>query len=75
MEEKIKHKSWQCPKCACHEYEKGQFAATSGKWFSKVFDIQNRKFATISCKNCHFTEIYKTSKSKLGDVLDFLIGS
>ena len=70
----MQHKHWQCPKCSHHAYEVGQFTATGG-WFSKVFDIQNKKFSTVTCKKCSFTEVYKTASSKLGQVFDFLIGS
>ena len=71
----MKNMSWQCPKCNRQGAEVGQFAATGGGFFSKIFDIQNKKFSTVSCKHCHFTEVYKVKASKLGDVFDFLIGS
>ena len=70
----MKHQNWQCPKCHFHEYEVGQFAATGGGIFTKIFDIQNKKFSTVSCKKCRFTEVYKTTTSRLADVFDFFIG-
>ncbi|MCI6737961.1 MAG: zinc ribbon domain-containing protein, partial [Intestinibacter sp.] len=42
--------------------------------FSKVFNVQNKKFVTISCKNCGYTELYKAQTSTGMNVLDFLIG-
>lgn len=65
--------SWSCPKCGGREYETDQFQATGGT-FSKVFDIQNKKFSTVSCKKCHFTEMYKAGTNDLENIFDFLIG-
>ncbi len=62
-----------CPKCGCNEFEHDQFQATGGN-FAKVFDIQNKKFITISCKNCGYTELYKANTGKGWNVLDFLMG-
>lgn len=63
--------SYQCPKCNNHEYEEDEFRATGGA-FAKIFDVQNKKFLTISCTRCGFTEIYKRTTSTAGNVLDFL---
>lgn len=64
--------SWICPKCNNTEYEKDQFQATGGT-FSKMFDIQNKRFITISCKNCGYTELYKAQTSAVSNIFDFLI--
>ena len=66
----MKKKSYVCPKCGCTRYEDDQFQATRGN-FAKMFDVQNKKFITISCKECGYTELYK-EKSSL-NILDFLI--
>lgn len=63
-----------CPKCGCQHYVHDQFQATGGN-FAKVFDIQNKKFITISCANCGYTELYKAQNSAGWDILDFLLGS
>ncbi|SFH70137.1 zinc ribbon domain-containing protein [Pisciglobus halotolerans] len=68
MEEK---RRFECEKCGHHEYENDQFQATGGN-FAKFMDIQNKKFITISCKNCGYTELYKANAE--WNVLDFLIG-
>ena len=60
---------FQCPKCNCIEYDKGQFQATGG-FLSKIFDVQNRKFITVSCRNCGYTEIYKSSSSLASNIFD-----
>lgn len=65
----MQHSNWQCPKCQNNEYEIGQFAATGGG-LSKIFDVQNKKFTTVTCENCKYTEIYKAETSGLGNILD-----
>ena len=67
----MQHSNWQCPKCKNSEYEADQFAATGGL-FTKIFDIQNKKFRTVTCTQCKYTEIYKAGKSgTLEDIFDF----
>ena len=65
---------YQCPKCGCGQYESDQFQATGGN-FAKLFDIQNKKFITVSCSSCGFTELYKSETSEGLNILDFLIGN
>ena len=59
-----------CAKCGHGEYETGQFRATGGI-LTKIFDIQNRRFSTVTCGRCRYTEIYQTPSSMLGNVFDF----
>ena len=66
----MEHKNWHCPKCQNNEFEADQFAATGGG-FTKFFNIQNKKFTTVTCTRCLYTEMYKTDTSTLGNVLDF----
>ena len=60
---------WKCPKCGNEEYEKDQFQATGGN-FAKIFDVQNKKFITISCTKCGYTELYKTGTSAAMNIFD-----
>ena len=60
-----------CPKCGHREYETDELRATGGR-FAKIFDVQNKKFTTISCTRCGYTEMYKGTTSTLGNILDFL---
>lgn len=59
-----------CPKCANKTYDVDQIRTTGGP-LAKIFDVQNKKFVTVSCKNCGYTELYKRSSSTVGNVLDF----
>jgi len=47
-----------CPKCGCSEVEFDDIA-TTGTGFSKLFDIQNRRFTVISCTDCGYSELYR----------------
>lgn len=66
----MQHKNWTCPKCQHREFETDQFAATGGG-LTKFFNIQSKKYTTVTCEQCKFTEIYKAETSTLGNVLDF----
>ena len=64
-------KTYVCSKCNNDKYESGQFQATGGT-FSKLFNIQNQKFTTITCNQCQYTEIYRGDSNAVTSVLDFL---
>lgn len=62
--------NYTCPKCANTQYELGEFRATGGFW-TKIFDVQSRRFTTITCERCKYTEIYKADSNMLGNLFDF----
>ena len=62
-----------CIKCQCTEYVTDEFRATGG-FFAKMFDVQNKRFTTVSCNQCGYTEIYRGDSSTLGNIFDFLAG-
>ena len=64
------HEKWSCPKCGNAEFDTDQFRATGGM-LAKIFDVQNKRFTTVSCGRCRYTEVYKTDSSTLGNVFDF----
>lgn len=66
----MQHHRWVCPKCNNHEFETDVFQATGGG-LAKIFDVQNRRFTTVSCTRCQYTEIYRTDTSKLSNIFDF----
>ncbi|MFQ5510223.1 MAG: zinc ribbon domain-containing protein [Candidatus Krumholzibacteriia bacterium] len=61
---------FKCAKCSNTEFEVGEFRATGG-FLTKVFDIQTRRFSTVTCTRCKYTEIYRARSSMLGNVFDF----
>ena len=66
----VQHANWQCRKCENLEFETDEFRATGGP-LAKLFDVQNKKFSTVSCTRCGYTELYKSSTSTLGNFFDF----
>ena len=66
----MENSKYRCPKCYNREYTKDEFRATGGFW-TKVFDIQNKNFTTVTCTQCSYTEIFKVKSSKLENVFDF----
>ena len=64
--------NYNCPKCANTTYEIGEMRATGGT-LSKIFDIQNKKFSSVTCKKCRYTEFYKAKTSALSNIFDSTI--
>lgn len=69
----VRNLRYVCPKCGSKQYELDEFRAV-GNMFTKLFNIQNKRFTTITCKRCKYTEIYKTTQKKFANVVDFFIG-
>ena len=61
--------NWICPKCGNQTYETDQFAATGGG-ASKFFNVQNKKFRRVTCRQCMYTEIYKAETSTMSNIID-----
>lgn len=62
--------NYTCPKCGNTTYEVGEFRATGG-FLTKIFDVQSKRFTTVSCMRCRYTEIYRAESSMLGNIFDF----
>ena len=69
----MEKKQYVCPKCGCTHYTSDRFQATGGN-FAKLFDVQNKRFITISCNQCGYTELYKAETGAGMNLLDFLMG-
>ena len=64
---------YHCAKCGNTQYVVDEFRATGG-FLSKVFDVQNKRFTTVTCTRCRYKEIYQIDSSMLGNVFDFFTG-
>jgi len=64
---------YQCPKCKSSTFTTGQLRAAGGFW-SKIFDVQHRKFTTVTCERCRYTEMYQVESGKLESVFDLFTG-
>ena len=60
---------FSCIKCSGTEYKGGEIR-TTGSGVSWFLNLQNQKFATVSCSNCGYTELYRMSGGGVGTVLD-----
>ena len=63
--------NFKCVKCGHRQCEINEFRATGGFW-TKIFNVQSKRFTTVSCAQCKYTELYQAPSSKLGNVFDFL---
>ena len=63
------NQTYSCMKCSGTQYKTGQLR-TTGSGLSRFFNIQNQKYATISCTGCGYTELYRLDGSGLGNILD-----
>ena len=61
--------NYTCPKCGNTSYETGEFRAAGG-FLSKLFDVQSKRFTTVTCTQCKYTELFKASSSMLGNIFD-----
>ena len=66
----MEHQNWSRPKCANRSYTTGEMRVSGGFW-ARIFDVQNKKYAAVTCDNCSYTEFYKASSSTLDNVFDF----
>lgn len=68
----IMNLKYTCPKCENTSYETDEFRATGG-FLTKLFDIQTKRFTTVTCQRCKYTEIFKADSSTLGNIFDFFV--
>lgn len=66
----MERQQYTCPKCGNTHYETDQIQTTGGN-FAKIFDVQNKKFVTISCTRCGYTELYRQESDAAWNILDF----
>jgi len=67
----MKFEKWLCIKCQHNEYENEEIRVVGGFW-SKIFNVQTKKYASIICKKCTYTEFYKKRPSStLSNIFDF----
>ncbi len=60
-----------CPKCG-HDEAEVDTVTTTGDGFSRLFDVQSRRFRTVSCTRCGHTEFYRGRTPN--EVVDLFIG-
>jgi uncharacterized protein len=63
---------FKCMRCAHHTCEVGEIHVAGGFW-SKVFDVEGRRFSTVTCERCKHTEFFKARRSALGNIFDLFV--
>lgn len=66
--------SYECPKCSGRHYELLEIS-TTGKFWTRIFNLQLNKFTAVICKRCRYTELYQSPVTKFGQIADFFLGS
>jgi predicted nucleic-acid-binding Zn-ribbon protein len=61
--------NFKCPKCSGNRCEISTVSTAGGFW-SKIFDVQHKKFSAVTCERCRYTELYKADSSTLGNIFD-----
>ena len=61
---------YSCIKCNGTEYKTGELR-TTGSGLTRLFNIQNQKYATMACVGCGYTELYRMDGTGVGNILDF----
>ena len=64
---------YTCPKCGNRDCEIGEVRTTS-TFLTKIFDIQNRRFTSVTCTRCKYTELFSVPTGMIGNVFDFFVG-
>ena len=69
MDDKLR----SCVKCSESSEHKVDYIRTTGSGISRFLNMQNKKFAAVSCVKCGYTEIFKGKKSgALSSIFDVL---
>ncbi|MEZ5520393.1 MAG: zinc ribbon domain-containing protein [Dokdonella sp.] len=64
--------NFQCAKCGNTSYEVGEMHVAGGL-LGKLFDVEGRKFTSVTCTRCRLTEFYKADRSQLSSIFDLFI--
>ena len=62
---------FECVKCFETEYKAGEIR-TTGSGISRFLNVQNQKFATVSCGGCGYSELYRMDGRGVGNIVDIL---
>ncbi|RDZ29171.1 zinc ribbon domain-containing protein [Lysobacter silvisoli] len=65
--------SYVCVKCGGTDCEVAELRGAGGL-MSSVLDVSTRKFKTVSCERCGYTEFYRADLSDGAKLFDFLAG-
>jgi predicted nucleic-acid-binding Zn-ribbon protein len=58
-----------CPKCGSKDFTTSTIWA-SRSIIAKFLDIQDRRYSTVTCSVCKYTELYHLPPKRLNEVLE-----
>jgi hypothetical protein len=58
---------YTCPKCGAKQYNISEMWTFGNKW-ETIFQYHYRKFTSITCKKCLYTEIFKVPMKMIREV-------
>jgi hypothetical protein len=64
---------FQCKKCGSENFRESE-VRMSGGWLGSIFEIESKRFDTVSCENCGYTEFYSRKRSTGEKVADLFFG-
>lgn len=64
--------NYKCLRCDYDRCDVGLIYAAGGFW-SKIFDVEGRKFTTVTCERCKHTEFFKADKHTLENIFDLFV--
>lgn len=64
--------NFKCLRCQGTICEVGEMHVAGGYW-SKVFDVEGRKFTSVTCTRCKHTEFFKADHGSLGNIFDLFV--
>jgi hypothetical protein len=68
----VNKRKYVCEKCEGTRFEAGEIR-TTGSGISRFLNFQNQKFATVSCANCGYTEVYRMdARGTVAGIFDIL---
>ena len=62
-----------CVKCGHTEVEEGTLSQQDLDYL-RCLMCKDNNFKTITCKNCGYTEFYKTNNNRTSDIVDLFFG-
>ena len=65
----MEKQKYSCVKCGGTEYRAGELR-TTGSGLTRFLNIQNQKYATVACKTCGHTELYRLDGGGVGNIID-----
>jgi predicted nucleic-acid-binding Zn-ribbon protein len=64
--------NYRCLRCHHTQCSIGELHAAGGTW-SKIFDIEGRKFTTVTCERCRHTEFFQADRNTLASIFDLFV--